>query len=431
MTTLLCLTSCGGTDDIVLEEQQPKPQEKKDDKKDEVGRDSALIINSAQASQIQKCTEGKGFNIVLMADGYTQSDIDNGTYNAAIQKAYTALFSMEPMKSLKQYCDVYKVVVPSVHQGIDYTKHNTALAARFESKESSGIYGDSIMAQNITAKALGLFSMKNITPQIVQETFNKTLTVVLLNSTLYGGVTLLAMDENAKDKIPAGFSLAYIPANPSSTSYKGSDLFERLLQHEAVGHGIGKLADEYFYTSKAKSEDISKFKDGQKLGCYMNTHYDTAPKNQDASPYASYDNNKIMLYKHPIENDWDFYPFVTDLRYAAEKLAWYQGGFTFPYDFYRPTIYSLMNSSVDPNCGSFNAPSRLMIYKRIMRTAKGTSFTCDLNKGEDFEVFALFDAPSWASYASPAKGVKTADEFVNIYNRKQLHAPVIFKPNFK
>lgn len=432
MTTLLCLTSCGGGDDIVLDEQQPKPQEKQDDKKteDEVGRDSAAIINSAQATILLSHTDGAGFNIVLMADGYTQADINNGTYSAAIQKAFNGLFSMEPMASLKQYCDVYQVVVPSVHQGIDYSKHNTALGARFESKESSGIYGDSIMAQNITAKALGMYTKKGITQQYVQETFNKTLTIVLLNSKLYGGVTLLALDENAKDKIPAGFSLAYIPANPVASSYKGSDLFERLLQHEAVGHGIGKLADEYFYSDEAKSEDVSKLKYGQAIGAYMNVHYDTnIAATRQSEYYGTYD-KKISLYKYRIDkDDWDFHAFITDVedRYKAENLAWYQGGFTFPYDFYRPTKFSLMNSSVDPDCDHFNAPSRLMIYKRIMRAAKGAIFTCNLNESADFEAFALFDSKTWQGYPSPAKGMKAADEFVNVYNHKQLHAPVVMK----
>lgn len=371
---------------------------------------------------IQKHTEGEGFPIVIMADGYTANDISSNNYRNAVLKARDALFSMEPMKSLEKYFDIIEVAVPSRSRGITSYKKDTAFKTYYVDGNATDIYGDSLTVEKWMARAL--IQEYSITTQIaLNSKVNKTLCLVLLNSNAYKGITLLAYDESTPDSIPGGFSISYVPVD---ARLGVRNVFNDLIQHEAVGHGIGKLADEYYepYTVSPTVEDLKAFRLQQKYGIAMNISYNDTTTQDVDTHFQKYSSGKTFCIKsHPYNPTDIVYPLTNDPRYANEDMRWYQGGYTFLtyneerpigqtwYDckreFYSPSFYSTMNATTDSHNKSFNALSRLMIYKRVMRAAFGFSFKCNLSNATDYEAFVTFDAPARTT-ASAAKAKQVA-----------------------
>lgn len=58
---------------------------------------------------------GKGLPIVLMGDGFIDTEINDGTYDAVMDKTFENLFTEEPIKSLRDYFNVYAVTAVSKH----------------------------------------------------------------------------------------------------------------------------------------------------------------------------------------------------------------------------------------------------------------------------------------------------------------------------
>jgi hypothetical protein len=133
---------------------------------------------------------------------------------------------------------------------------------------------------------------------------------------------------------------------------------ENVIHHEACGHGMGKLADEYSgssaITSSAKA-NLLKFHDA---GGYVN----------------------VDVYSDVSQTLWAQY--AEDERFSYECIGAYQGGYTYKSGVYRPTQTSIMNDNV----GIFNAPSRAQIYRRVMSIAHDWNWTFN------YETFVSFDA---------------------------------------
>jgi hypothetical protein len=134
-----------------------------------------------------------------------------------------------------------------------------------------------------------------------------------------------------------------------------------LLIHELEGHGIGKLADEYYYLDNGtiSSETIEAVKEKQKNNWYLNVDFTSSTSN--------------VLWSR----------FVKDSRYAHEEIGAYAGGYTYPTGVWRPTMWSVMNQH--HVYGTFNAPSRAQIYTRIMKLSEGQDWQFD------YEEFVKWD----------------------------------------
>ena len=397
---ILTLTSCSNDDDYRAPYVIP-----------ETDYDFAFTYDGTRGEvyTIQEHTKGtNGFPVVIMADGYNEKDISNGTYNKAVENAVNALKSQKPMTDLIDYIDIYKVVVTSEESGIDYKKHNTAFGTYLESKASTNVWGDSIKIQTFTYNAL----------RQSESRLNNALTIVLLNSSEYAGVTLMQLDTNVEDSIPQGWSLSYIPAY--ATVSNGDNVFNELILHEAVGHGIGKLADEYYYNEIPKDEEIADFRNCQKYGWSLNIKYFDNDMTGTIDSKYLYKADKtgkyyVQLTEAPSEDR--LAPFASDSRYADEERKWIQGGFTFitltdtycgedmvfieedgsshtvsPYSckshFYRSSGVSIMGDVVTYIDLDFNILSRMAIYRRINRVANGSGWKFD------YKTFMDYDKPS-------------------------------------
>lgn len=413
LTAMLCLTACNK-----IEEEIPPLPESGNNNTEGNGSYSDSIANISTVTLLQKHTTGNGFHVIIMADGYTKEDISNNTYRKAVMKAQAALFEQEPMTSLRDYIDLIEVAVPSKESGVSETRHDTALRTYFPDN-TSNVYGDSITIQTCALKALVQVYNIQTTEELLSK-FNNTLIITLLNSGTYKGVTLLTYDEAATDRIPAGFSLSYIPVIPVKPFGNiNIDIMPYLIRHEAVGHGIGKLADEYCYTGNTPtSQDKYLIEDGLKYGLYMNTKYD--------------DNANRTNAVSPIEQTSWIYEIQQHPAYSALDIQWYTGAFEFPIKFCRCSNYSTMNETYkpgdpnnNPNNNTFNTPSRAMIYKRIMRAAD-PNYVWNLDEFIEFDAAgrnaeAIQTVVAYTKATTPRAHTVTATE-------KPLVSPKIIKP---
>lgn len=301
------------------------------------------MSQDGKVTQILKHKTGNGVPIVIMGDGFLDRDITSGKYREATNKAIDGLFSMHPMKALKDYFDVYEVNAVSYNDYFTSTS-NTAFSSRFTSFTSTEIKGDDSKVKEYAKKAID------------EKRIDDALIIVLINDNRYAGTCSMCMDSKESD-IPNGNSIAYVPLSESNEEQM---MFSTVLCHEAIGHGFAKLADEYdnIIYEKIPDDEKQDIINRQKAGGYRN----------------------VALDPDVTKSYWA--DFAADSRYNSERLGCYEGGATYALGVYRPTENSIMND----NIGGFNVAGRVMIYKRCMKIALGKSWNFNL---ADFITFDL------------------------------------------
>lgn len=285
---------------------------------------------------LQRATQGSGLPIVLMGDGFLDTDIANGTYDEVMNKAMENLFTEEPLKSLQSYFNVYYVT--AVSRSNKFDGYNTVFQCQMEGGMSTLITGNDENVIDYIQCVEGI-------------DVSETLAVVVLNSPLYAGTTYFGYySENQVTEL----AIAYCPIIYNLENYS----FRQVLVHEAVGHGFAKLEDEYSYEENGKmpSDEINDVKVLQSYGWAQNVDF-------------TQDENTVL---------WS--SFLKDSRYSSEGTGIYEGACTYTSGVYRPTEDSMMNTNT---CG-FNAPSRKAIYDMVMRRGE--------NRETTYEEFADFDS---------------------------------------
>ena len=307
---------------------------------------------------LQTATEGKGIDIVLMGDGYSDRQVASGRYEADMRKAMEAFFSKEPYTSFRHLFNVYMVKLVSKREGCsnDYAYGETALNCYIKS-DGVSISGDNGDVYDYAKEIFGEQAYEyNDGPRIDESTL-----IVIMNSDAYAGVCYQTQPKyNTSKSYGNGNALTYF-------SLCGDDaLFANLLIHEAAGHGFGKLGDEYFSSGNGAITNYyyGEIKDFEQWGWF---------KNVDATDGDALTAQTIK-WKH----------FLSDSRYTG-LVGIYEGAYSFPLNAYRPSDNSIMRH-VKESDGEFNAPSREAIYYRIHKLAYGDSWTYN------FETFAAWDA---------------------------------------
>ena len=284
---------------------------------------------------MQRATQGSGIPIVLMGDGFADRDIADGTYAEVMEKTVENMFSEEPVKSLRDYFDIYCVTAVS-REGTIGSDHSTVFSC-VPSISSTDIDCNHETVRKYVEKVKGI-------------RIENALAVVILNTDSYNGVTYLYSDgEN-----PIQYAVALCPV----VYGLDSETFRQVLVHEAIGHGFGKLADEYGYATNG----------------YIT---DDEAKNLESLHRANWMTN-VDVSSNPERVPWS--AFIGDSRFGEESIGIYEGGYTFSNGVYRPTEESMMRSNHSP----FNAPSRKAIYDRVMLLGEG-------HNPSTHETFAAFD----------------------------------------
>lgn len=282
---------------------------------------------------LQQASEGKGLPIVLMGDGFLDTEIADGTYDKVMQKTMENLFTEEPLKSLRNYFNVYSVTAVSRTQQFDGI--NTTFKCWMEGNMSTLVGGDEETVMEYAQCVEGL-------------DLSETLAVVVLNSSAYAGTTYFGYGTATQ---MSELAIAYCPIIQDLEN----ELFREVVVHEAVGHGLAKLEDEYSYDGRISSDEIQQVQTLQSYGWAQNVDF-------------TEDENTVL---------WS--ALLNDSRYEDEKIGIYEGACTYMYGAYRPTEDSMMNSNT---CG-FNAPSRKAIYDIVMKRGE--------NRTPSYEEFVTFD----------------------------------------
>ena len=304
--------------------------------------------------QLQQHTVGAGVPIVIMGDGFVDTELASGRYDKIMKQAMENLFTEEPVKSMREYFDVWQVNMVSQNNAFG-TNYKTALDCVMQGNGSSRVQGnfDKIVA-----------AVQNVDEMKVASRLHEALTIVILNTPQRAGTTNFGI---SFDGVMSNFAIAYVPL--INNDAEGED-FRSVLCHESLGHGLAKLLDEYAYESNNTSvptSDVNKYRN-------LQTAYGWA---QNVS-FSSTD------------TPWNH--ILADGRYQStdafgEKLGIYEGACGYLYGAWRPTDDSMMFH----NQHGFNAPSREAIYKRIMGTAMGAAWSFDFN---EFATFDLAHLPS-------------------------------------
>ena len=303
------------------------------------GSESTDFSADGNVKTLQESNKGKGIPIVLMGDGFIDTEISNGAYDKAMEKTYENLFTEEPMKSLKDYFDVYSVTAVSKSNIFGYG-YETAFSCILAEEGSTLITGDNVAVVSYT------HCVENLD-------HDNALAIVILNADKYAGTTYFGFMNPSNQKMTE-FAIAYCPMVENAET----DIFRQVLTHEAIGHGFAKLEDEYAYEDNGEipEDEATTIRNLQSsYGWAQNVDF-------------TQDTKKILWRK-----------FLTDERYADEGLGIYEGGCTYTKGIYRPTENSMMND----NAAGFNAPSRKAIYDRVMKEGTGNAPT--------YESFVDFD----------------------------------------
>lgn len=303
------------------------------------GRDPGYVSSDYSADGkvelLNKATEGKGIPIVLMGDGFIDQEIADSTYARVMQQAMENLFSEEPIRSLRDYFNVYQVTAVSPRNRFD--GFSSTAFGTVPDRQTMGIDVNSQAVMKYVKKVENIDSVN-------------TLAVVILNTNISRGVTYMM----GSDKKDYNYAVALCPVIDSLKS----ESFRQVLTHEAIGHGFAKLADEYVRSTEgsATEDDIKRLKElHEKWAWFMNVD-------------SEKDSTKVIWTK-----------FIYDPEFANEQISTYEGGYTFYKGMYRPTPESMMRSNNAP----FNAPSRQAIYNKVMQLGLG--------KSPSYEEFVAFD----------------------------------------
>lgn len=325
--------------------------------------ESVDFSEDGKIDTLQQHAKGEGIPIVLMGDGFVDQELADGTYRRVMEKAMENLFTEEPVKSLREYFDVF--MINAVSENNDFGMgYKTAFSCKLAGGNSTVIKGDDVSVQVYVGKVLK------------EEKKRNSLAVVVLNTSVYAGTTYFGYQDGNGKFIE--FAIAYCPVIETLES----EHFRQVLVHEAVGHGFGKLEDEYVYPDKGNvtTLEMQQIRTMQANGWAQNVDF-TASK--DTVLWVS---------------------FLTDSRYQNEHLGVYEGACTYPKGAYRPSEDSMMNS----NTCAFNAPSRKSLYEKVMKIGMDTEQVLY----EDFVTFDKAHLPEMLPVASYTRAALSGRSFV-------------------
>lgn len=278
---------------------------------------------------LQKATKGNkgGINIVLLGDGYNAKDIASGKYMENIKQEVEYFFGIEPYKTYRDYFNVYTAIPLSTESGVGTV--NTIRYNRFNTTFTGGV-GLKADYDEVFDYALGA-------PTVNKGNLNQTLIIMVPNSTDYGGICQMWED---------GSAIAFCPQ-----STYGYPLDTRgVIQHEAGGHGFGKLGDEYIYHNA--------FIDFCDCTCCGHVLEFNAAKS-----LGWYDNLELTGKMHSV--GWSH--LIFDDRYS-DIVDIYEGGYMHNRGVFRSEPNSCMNNDIP----YYSTISRESIVKRIKAYAGET-----------------------------------------------------------
>ena len=317
---------------------------------------------------LQKATKGKkgGINIVLLGDGYDAKSIADGSYLKTMKQEMEYFFGLEPYATYRDYFNVYTAFPLSTESGVGTV--NTIRYNRFNTTFTGGV--------ELKADYDEIFAYALNAPTVTKDNLNQTLIIMVPNTTEYGGVTQMWS---------SGAAIAFCPL-----SIYDYPLDSRgVLQHEAGGHGFGKLGDEYIYYNTFIPDIL-------------------AMAIIEAKSIGWYDNISITGKMHNVT--WSH--LIFDPRYS-DLVDIYEGGYMHS----RGVFRSEQNSCMNNNIPYYSTISRESIVKRIKRYAGETYSFEDFVKNDKREA------------GNVTRSTGMSGSVGNVNSGMHQHAPVIHRGN--
>ena len=280
----------------------------------------------------------------FFCDVYVADYIATRAYLNDVEEGMEYFFGIEPYKTYKEYFDVYIDFPMSYESGV-CSNVNIWRTTKFDTTYGAGNNG----RLKVNFDDMMSYVMNDVAGTVVNaENVNKTLIISILNSDVYEGLTCMWS---------TGAAIAAVP----HSRYGYPNDYRGLIQHEAGGHGFGKLADEYIYHRANIHRcpciccpHVDDFNWGKSIGWYRN----------------------VSLNGRHREVDWSH--LIFDDRYQ-DIVDIYEGGFYHSEGVYRSELNSCMNNNVP----YYSTVSRQEMVERIMKYSGGTF---------DFETFVSKDS---------------------------------------
>lgn len=318
---------------------------------------------------LQTAKRGKGINLVFLGDGFNAEDISKGEYLKAMKEQVENFFGIEPYTTYRDYFNVYTAIAVSPESGIGAV--NTIVYTRFNTTFTGGV-GLRCDYEDVFKYALQM-------PTVTKDNLNQSLIIITPNTTDYGGICQMWDD---------GSAIAFCPM-----SNYGYPLDTRgVIQHEAGGHGFGKLGDEYIYHNE--------FIDFCTCTCCGHVY-----EFNHAKGNGWYDNLSLTGKMHEVP--WSHLIFHE--RYS-EVVDVFEGGYMHNRGVFRSEQNSCMNNDIP----YYSTISRESIVRRIKAYA-GETFS--------FEDFVANDKLS----AATASRSLDVSPFVESRMHSVHHTPQIHK----
>lgn len=286
---------------------------------------------------LQTHSKGNGIDILFVGDGYDAEDIAKGTYRTDMEQEMEYFFGVEPYKTYRQYFNVSAAMAMSYESGVldspdkwRNTKFNVTWGADNNGRLSVP-FGD------IAAYVLNDIDNCPVTSTNV----GRSLIICVPNSNAYEGLTAMYTD---------GSAIAVCPM--SKLDYPNDA--RGLIQHEAGGHGWGKLDDEYVY----HRDNIHT------CPCVCCSHTE-AVKEMHALGWG----RNVSLSSKYKDVEWShliFHPQYDDI------VDIYEGSHMHAQGIFRSEVNSCMNNNVP----YFSSWARQLIVERI-KEAAGETFSFD------------------------------------------------------
>lgn len=289
--------------------------------------------------ELQKASKGKGIDLFLVGDGYDAVDISSGLLMKDMKQTMEYFFDIEPYATYKDYFNVYTGIALSEDSGVEELNkwRNTKFHTVIPQTCGLRISADWMAALDYCAE---------ICEPIVSKPDPKVGVILLANYDGYDGLTY-----------SIGESFCSL-VTKSDLRYPNDA--RGLVQHEAGGHGIGWLADEYVYHA-----DFI-----QKCSCSCCGH--VAELVADQSRGFGMNVSLIGKYKEVPWTHLIFNPSYGDI------VDIYEGGYFHKNGVYRSEYNSCMNNNVP----YFSSWSRQLIVERIMKLS-GEPFSLEAFYSKD------------------------------------------------
>ena len=324
---------------------------------------------------LQKATKGKkgGINIVLLGDGYDAKSIADGSYLKTMKQEMEYFFGLEPYTTYRGYFNVYTAFPLSTESGVGTV--NTIRYNRFNTTFTGGV--------KLKADYDEIFAYALNAPTVTKDNLNQTLIIMVPNTTEYGGMTQMWT---------SGAAIAFCPL--STYSYPLDS--RGVIQHEAGGHGFGKLGDEYIYHNAFI--DNCHCIDGCDHGSAFNMY----------KALGWYENLSFTGKMQSVP--WSH--LIFDPRYS-DLVDIYEGGYMHS----RGVFRSEQNSCMNNNIPYYSTISRESIVKRIKRYAGETYSFEDFVKNDKREA------------GNVTRSTGRSGSVGNVNSGMHQHAPVIHRGN--